>query len=369
VGKAGTNSNGDYTFTGDPDHLAPYQQEFFKGLGTSGDKWSGVMTQYCDGVASGAKSCPASNGFHVAAATGGALAGVWYDNSAAAPAAATTSQIEQEAIAAAVHFGNDSPGANLANQYIITSPHGADPASVFKNGDCAWHSDTTQLNWSGDDVAYTNMPYLPDAGGGCGVQAVNNPGTLDGISIVGGHEYAETLTDAFGCDGWWGNVCGQDEDGDKCAWSANGSSLADITLSTGTFAMQPTWANDANSGKGGCEMSHAVVTDPPPPSSGPKILIVGDSISNGMLGDYTWRYRLETNLLASNTLFQFVGHRTGTENIYDDPGDLAAVNGQQAPADNYGDPTDGYYNSNMNGACDLGDCAHDALWGWSYSAS
>jgi hypothetical protein len=100
--------------------------------------------------------------------------------------------------------------------------------------------------------------------------------------------------------------------------------------------------------------------------SGPKILIVGDSISNGMLGDYTWRYRLETNLLASNTLAQFVGHRTGTENIYDDPADLAAVNGQQAPADNYGDPTDGYYSSNMDGACDLGDCAHDALWGWSY---
>ncbi len=116
-------------------------------------------------------------------------------------------------------------------------------------------------------------------------------------------------------------------------------------------------------------MSHAIVTNPPFPGLGSKVLVVGDSISNGMLGDYTWRYRLGENLAASNTTVQFVGHRTGTENIYDDPADLATVNGQQPPADNYGNPTDGYYNSNINGACSLGRCAHDALWGWSYSVA
>ena len=366
-GTASTDANGDYTFTGDPKGMARYQQEFFKGLGTGGEKWSGVMTQYCDLVASGAKSCPTSNVAHVGFANGGALAGVWYDHSAAAPAAATGNQIAQEAIAAAQHFGNAGIGANLDNQYVITSPTGTDPANVFSQGDCAWHSDTTQLPWSGDDVAYTNMPYIPDAGSSCGVGAVNSPGTLDGVSVVGGHEYAETLTDAFGCGGWWGNACSNDENGDKCAWGINNSSLQNVTFSTGTYAMQETWANDANGGKGGCEISHPVVTDPPPSRSGPKILTVGDSISNGVLGDYTWRYRLWQHLDGNGNTVQFVGHRTGTENIYDDPSDLATVNGQPRPSDNYGDPTDGYYNASIDSTfTGLGGSYHDALWGWTY---
>ena len=99
----------------------------------------------------------------------------------------------------------------------------------------------------------------------------------------------------------------------------------------------------------------------------PKILIVGDSISNGVLGDYTWRYRLWQNLIASKAQVKFVGHRTGTENIYDDPADLASVSGQPLPADDYADPTDGYYNSRVNaGFTGSGARRHDALWGWSY---
>jgi hypothetical protein len=368
-GKMSSNSNGDYTFSGDPDNMAPYQQEFFKGLGTNGELWSGVLTQYCDGVASGAKNCPASNASHVSYPSGGTLAGVWYDDSAAAPAAASDSQIEQEAIAAAVHFGNNSPGANADNQYVITSPTGVNPGTVFPK-DCAWHADTTAMSWTGDDVAYTNMPYIPDAGSSCGLKSVNtNTGTLDGVSIVGGHEYAETLTDAYGCAGWWGAACSSDENADKCAWGANGSSLANITLATGTFAVQPTWANDASSGQGGCELSHAIISDPPLPNFGAKILVVGDSISNGMLGDYTGRERGDQNLVASNTTVQFVGHRTGTENIYDDPADLATIDGQQPPSDNYANPTDGYYNSSINSACSRGQCAHDALWGWSFNVA
>ncbi|TLZ42110.1 MAG: hypothetical protein E6K32_09005, partial [Gammaproteobacteria bacterium] len=59
-GTEGTNSNGYATFTGDPSNAAPYIQAWIKGLGTNGELWSGVMTQYCDGsqVAVGATSCP-----------------------------------------------------------------------------------------------------------------------------------------------------------------------------------------------------------------------------------------------------------------------------------------------------------------------
>ena len=60
-GTQSTDANGDITLSGDPSGAAPYLQEFFKGVGTNGELWSGVMTQYCQGVAAGAQSCPASN--------------------------------------------------------------------------------------------------------------------------------------------------------------------------------------------------------------------------------------------------------------------------------------------------------------------
>lgn len=46
--------------------------------------------------------------------------------------------------------------------------------------------------------------------------------------------------------------------------------------------------------------------------NGVKIMIVGDSISHGSEGDYTWRYRLWQWLRASNVAFDFVGPWTGT---------------------------------------------------------
>lgn len=365
-GNAGIRSNGDYTFSNDTAGMAPYQQDFFRGLGTDGETWSGVMTQYCDFVSTGATSCPASNPDHVGYPSGAVLAGVWYDHSAPEPAQTTGNDIANEAIRAAQHFGNAAAGSNLNNQYVITSPPGTDPASVFADGDCAWHSDTTQLPWSGDDVTYTNVPYLPGSAGCSGAGAVNTPGTLDGVSMVGGHEYAETLTDAFGTGGWTGTNGGVDENADKCNWGEfNNAQNGDIKLSTGTFAVMSTWANDGG-GNGKCELSHPIVSNPAQNSPGPKILVVGDSISNGVLGDYTWRYRLWQDLSGTNA--QFVGHRTGTENIYDDQADLALVSGQTPPTDNYANPTDGYYNNGVESTFSLlGGNNHDALWGWSYA--
>ncbi|MBV9821426.1 MAG: hypothetical protein JO144_04220, partial [Actinobacteria bacterium] len=88
-GTSSTNSSGNLTFSNDTLGAANRVQQMFKGLGTGGEAWSGVMTQYCDGVAYGATSCPSGNGLHVKYPTGGGtLAGVWYDNSAAAPSAA-----------------------------------------------------------------------------------------------------------------------------------------------------------------------------------------------------------------------------------------------------------------------------------------
>jgi lysophospholipase L1-like esterase len=57
----------------------------------------------------------------------------------------------------------------------------------------------------------------------------------------------------------------------------------------------------------------------------------------------------------------------GDENIYDDPGDLAAVDGQTPQADNYANPTDGYYSSHVSSVFTAsGASSHDALWGWPF---
>jgi serine protease len=154
-------------------------------------------------------------------------------------------------------------------QYVIVSPPGTHPDGFNTSAAkfCAWHDSTGDSTLSGGAVSspygqltFTNLPYVTDAGAPCG-QGFVNPGpagTLDGVTIVEGHEYAETLTDPYPSSGW---IDGSgNENGDKCAWiSAGQGASQNITLSTGTFAVQSTWANDFNGGVGGCETSHPIV--------------------------------------------------------------------------------------------------------------
>jgi hypothetical protein len=267
-GTQGTNGSGDLTLSGDPSGEAPYLQDFMKGLGTGNELWSGVMTQYCDGVAVGAQSCPASSTEHVAYPSGGALAGVWADESAPSPQQATGNQLGVEAVNAAAHFGNTTVASNRDAQYVILSPTGTDPDMWLESGFCAWHDYNGDNTLSGGpvtspygDIAFTNLPYIPDAGSSCGQDFVNFPGPLDGVSIVEGHEYAETITDQNPVGGWTDTTGA--ETGDKCAWIFPGLSGGsfDLSLATGTFAVQTTWANDGGSGAGACEGSHAVVNN------------------------------------------------------------------------------------------------------------
>jgi hypothetical protein len=260
-GTAGTNAKGDTTLSNDPAGAAPVVQEFFKGLGTNSEGWSKVMTQYCEGVASGTATCP-STAAHVGYPTGGALAGVWYDNSAAAPSQATQGQLGQEAINAAAHFNNTTAASNRNAQYAILSPTGTHPDgyNTASSNWCAWH------DWTGDvgvsspygGIAFANDPYQLDMGGSCGENFVNggSAGVTDGFTIVFGHEYAETITDQFPAGGWT-DIQGS-ENADKCAWISSGQGASqDIALSTGSFAVQSTWGNDFNSGQGGCEITHS----------------------------------------------------------------------------------------------------------------
>jgi hypothetical protein len=116
-GTQSTDANGNMTFSTDTAGGAPKIQQMFKGVGTGGELWSGIATQYCEGVAAGTQICGTS-GTHVGYPTGGALAGVWYDNSTV-PLAATEHQIAVEAVTAASHFGNTTPALNRSAQYVV----------------------------------------------------------------------------------------------------------------------------------------------------------------------------------------------------------------------------------------------------------
>jgi serine protease len=230
---------------GDPSGESALLQSFLNGVG--GSAWLNTVTQYCQDVAAGTVFCngagtPAGNQV-------GMLAGVWVDKTLAAPKHPTQSQLAAEAVAAAQHFGNTTAASNASVQYVIATSH-LHSAAGFGTQYCAWHS------WTGStvgNVAYTNLPYMTDAGPSCGAN-FNGLGADAGITIVEGHEFAETVTDQFPSSGW---IDGSGaEIGDKCAWIGSGQgAAADTTFTTGTFAVQSLWSNAFAGNTGGCVLS------------------------------------------------------------------------------------------------------------------
>jgi hypothetical protein len=223
-----------------------YLTSFISGLGREpSDDWSTIMEQY--GVPAGYPNF-----------TGSVLRGVYVD-STTPPYGATQSQLAAEADAL---YASQSLTDATNTQIVIATQSGTCPAGFYSptcdpNGNyCAWHSYT-----SVHSVPYTSLPYLLDAGRGCGEDYVNPApqGNYDGFSIVEGHEYAETVTDPL-INAWsdYGDPYGG-EIGDKCAWR----NLFNLTLTTGTFAMQPLWSNAANA----CAQ-HATVGVPGTPTIG-----------------------------------------------------------------------------------------------------
>ena len=246
----------------DPSGQAAYQEAFFNGVG--GSAWNSSQTQYCGGATnlvstdsrssefprgvSAVSSCP--SGATYVGNPSGMLKGTWTDNANAVPANPTDADVRAEAVRAAAFFGNTTAASNQSTQYVIDTPSGNSTAG-FGVTWCAYHDAVQGTSYG--DITYTNFPYITDAGTACG-QNIVNPGTaglLDGVSIVAGHEFAETETDPLPSSGW-ADLRGQ-ETGDKCAWIESGSSrMHDITLSTGTFAVQTLWSNAALEGAGSC---------------------------------------------------------------------------------------------------------------------
>jgi len=268
-GTQSTDANGNAKFSGDSSGAAGAAQQMFKGIGTNNELWSADLTQWCDGagVTSGATSCPASGASYIPYQTGGVLSGVWYDNSAASPSAATGHQLGVEAVNAAAHFGNTTAASNRYAYYVILSPHGTNPDS-YQGQYCAWHDyngDSTltggAVSSSYGDIAFSNQPYNMDSGSGCGVGFVNSPGTLDGYTMTLGHEWHEMMSDQNPAGGWTnhtGSSYNGQENSDECAWLSPGTSggAANVSFgSFGTYAEQASWSNDTNN----CAISHAIV--------------------------------------------------------------------------------------------------------------
>jgi hypothetical protein len=228
-------------WSSDPSGEAGIVTNFLSNVG--GSSWNNTVTQYCQGVASGTVTC---TGGQRAGNPSSVFAGSWYDNSKAAPSSPTQSQLAAEAVNAAAHFGNTSVASNAGIQYVVATSHGNN-MNGFGTQWCAWHSSTTS---SYGDVAYTNLPYITDAGASCGAN-FNGLGATAGITIVGGHEFAETETDQFPNGGWLDGS--GSEIGDKCAWNA-----ATTTEKFGgsSYPVQPLWSNAASGGAGGCVLSY-----------------------------------------------------------------------------------------------------------------
>jgi serine protease len=192
----------------DPSGEKTYLNNFLSGIG--GTSWLSTVHQY------------SSAGY-----TGTLLAGTWSDT-ASVPSAPSDSQIQAEAAKASTHF-NTGTSDNV--EIVVATPtHHSTPG--FGTQWCAYHGAVSSKH----NVTYTDLPYMTDAGSSCGANSVHS--ALDGVSIVEGHELAETITDPL-LNAWYDSA--GSEIGDKCAWV----NLTLISTSKGSFAVQPLWSNAA----------------------------------------------------------------------------------------------------------------------------
>jgi len=176
---------------------------FFSGLGQGGEKWSGTLTQYCNGVSAGTVTCP-PGAVHIPYPSSEVYAGTWFDSSVAAPAEPGGDLIT-EARNAAAHFGVTDLARSI---FVIFSPSG-----TTGGGGYGWHTSTS------DGYNVINAPYQE-----------NNTDVLS-------HEYAETMSDV---NGGWTTADKVSEIADLCGPDGN------LTLPTGSFPVVSLWSNAAS---------------------------------------------------------------------------------------------------------------------------
>jgi hypothetical protein len=202
---------------GDPDGVQSAATRFANLMG--GSRWLNTVTQYFDPQLDHA-------GNTTRRATIVRFAG-------APPAAPQLSDLAAVATQVAQQYDDFSVNSN----YVVLTPHGIAPTG-FPDTYCAWHSTADS---AGGTIAFTNLPYQPDAGSGCGANVVHRgpSGLADGVSIILGHEAAEVETDPL-LNAWFDSA--GNEMADKCAWQG----LA-ANPNAGGYPTQPLWSNASSS--------------------------------------------------------------------------------------------------------------------------
>jgi hypothetical protein len=255
-GVAGAFNHTSLTNPSDPDGTGGLMQRFIGAIG--GTSWQGIMTQFYQSNLDGTYSTVGNPSKE--------LGGVWWDNTNAIHDNLQPIDLAQEAARAVTHFGIGTK--SLPNvQVVVATPQMFNEAGFNAGNYCAWHDYTTPVAYPGvtTGISFTNMPYVLNAGGGCGQDFVNPApaGDVDGVTIVLGHEIAETLTDPGAEEqagqvqyGAWFDFQGW-ENGDKCAWVGDGLAIPgspfNMVGSDGrTYPVQALWSNQALSGAGYC---------------------------------------------------------------------------------------------------------------------
>lgn len=176
-----------YKKYGDPDGVAKLLREYLEVEGGSGH--NNIYTQYYE-VVSGQKTYITNPKRQ--------SGGIWDDEKDAVALSPTDAQVASEALAGVAHFGYDVGGS-----YIVATPHGRS-TNGFDTQWCAYHSDVYD---GGQLVSYTNLPYIPDAGTNCGANSIAPPKdesrTDEGVTIVEGTEYGESITDPEPGSSWY----------------------------------------------------------------------------------------------------------------------------------------------------------------------
>lgn len=166
----------------------------------------------------------------------GQLTGTWNDETDSVPLRPTDSQVAAEALRGVSHFGYNGNAS-----YIVATPHGRS-TSGFRTQWCAYHSNTFT---GGKLVSYTDLPYMPDAGGSCGAGIISPPSdessTDEGVTIVSGHEQGESATDPYPPNGWYNYSYG--EIGDICAWT----NIQNDPFGSYSYTSQPMFSNASQS--------------------------------------------------------------------------------------------------------------------------
>lgn len=211
---------------GDPDHVARLLKLYAKNLGGSGH--NNIYTQYYEILSGSTKTFITNPTIQ--------FGGAWLDH-VGIPTSPSDSQVAAEALRGVKKFGYDPNGSYV----VVTATKHSTPG--FGTSFCAYHSAT--VDGSGKMVSYTNLPYQPDAGSSCGSNIISPPadekGVDEGVTIVEGHEYGESITDPGAGNGWYNGFYG--EIGDACAWI----NILNDPFGLKSYTSQPMYSNATES--------------------------------------------------------------------------------------------------------------------------